>query len=464
MGLKSWRRLAIASAALYSAALVARAGPAPAGEAAREAPVRAQAALTKKPAVTRKGDGFEIAFAVGGETDVAVDVLDAGGKAVRRLGAALLGAKGEPPSPFKPGLEQSILWDGRDAAGRPATGGPFKVRVRLGLKAEFDRFIGWEEMLPLDLGMVMIQGIAVGPDRSLYVISNQGAVGSAGRSETRIWVLSKEGKYLRTIYPYPATMDPGKLRGAEFLSDEPNRLAPRIYDRVCPSYLPQMRAVLRQSMAATSDGRLVFINGFCTELYRFGPRCLLVMGTDGSIPRERLDGPTIGAGVVSGYTHLALSPDEKSAYYCGLNTGEYGKPQHVLSRVGLSVSDKPEAIFGKASQAGAGKEGLNDPRGVATDKEGHVYVCDFANDRVVVLEADGKYLAEMPVKGPEVISVHPSTSLRASSREPVERPQDRRCLRRVHARRPFDFAQGFKPRACRAASGEPGRSGPARAN
>ena len=50
-------------------------------------------------------------------------------------------------------------------------------------------------------------------------------------------------------------------RGVDFLSDQPNRLRPRVYDRVCPSYLPQMRAITRQSMAVTSDGRIVFING-----------------------------------------------------------------------------------------------------------------------------------------------------------------------------------------------------------
>ncbi|MHC4914878.1 MAG: SMP-30/gluconolactonase/LRE family protein, partial [Planctomycetota bacterium] len=354
--------------------------------------------FSKKPTATRAGDKVVISFALAGPTDVAVEVLGREGKIVRHLGGASLAAK-NPPPPFKPGLSQAIEWDGRDDRGKKAEGGPFSVRVRLGLKAEFDRFIGWTQSPPL--GYDLVNALVVTPDRKIYVISISRDAPRSGRSENRIVVLSPEGKYLKTLYPYPATMDPAKLRGVDFMSAEKNRLQPRVYDRVCVSTLPQMRAVNRQTMDVTSDGRLVFASGWGTELYSFGPRALMVMKTDGSIPRERLDGPNFGpgtsSGVKAGYTHLALSPDEKSVYLCGLAASRYGKHENVVYRAGLGIKDKPQVIFGKPGQAGSGKDGLNEPRGIGVDGKGRVYISDFGNHRIVVLEPSGEYAGEIPV-------------------------------------------------------------------
>jgi hypothetical protein len=381
------------------------------------APGAEKAKFARPPAVTRKNGGAIVSFAVAAPTDAEVAVLDAGGKVVRHLGGAALGAEKPPPPPFRPGLSQEISWDGRDDAGRqilspskgkPAAGGPFKARVRLGLKAEFDRFIGWRDVPPLD--QMRVVGLAVGPDRSVYVLSSHGLAPAQSRTENRLWVMSGDGKYLRTLYPYPAAADPKKLRGVDFLSEEPGRLEPRVYDRVCPSFLPQMRALPRQTMTVASDGRLVFSNGWSTELYKFGPRCLLVMNADGSIPRERLDGPVIDEEIAAGYLHVALSPDEKNAYFCGLHEGSSAKkPCHVVYRVGLGVKDTPQVIFGQSGKALSGRAGLNDPRGLASDDKGRLYVSDFGNDRVVVLDPAGKYLGEIPVKGPETIVAHPKT-------------------------------------------------------
>ncbi len=362
--------------------------------------------FSKAPTVARADGKVTISFAVTAPTDVAVDVLDAKGKVVRHLGAAALGAK-NPPPPFKPGLSQSVEWDGKNDKGEPVSSVGCKVRVRLGLKAEFDRFIGWKGAPPMNVATV--NGLAVGPDRNVYVISIDTAAPAAGRSENRLWVMSPKGKYLRTLYPYPATMDPAELRGADFLSAERGRLTPRVYDRVCPSYLPQMRAVNRQTMAVTRDGRIVFMNGWATELYAFGPRCIMVMKTDGGIPRRRIDGPNFGAGVKPGYTHLALSPDGKTAYVCGMATTRYGKAENVVYRVGLEVDDKPRVIFGKTGRPLGGKEGLTSPRGIAVDAQGRVYVSDAGNNRIVVLSADGEYAGEIPMTGPGVLAVHPAS-------------------------------------------------------
>ncbi len=368
-----------------------------------------ETAFATKPQAVRKGEKVTITFSVKAPTDASVEVVGQDGKIVRHLGGAALGAKNPPPPPFKPGLKQSIEWDGKDDTGKPVAG--TKVRVRLGLKAEFDRFIGWKKTPPLNYGL--INGMAVTPDRKVCVISSSSDLPRAPRAETRLWVMSKGGKYLKTLYPYPATTDPAKLRGVDFLSTEKNRLKPRVYDRVLAGTLPRMRGLTRQTMAATSDGRLVFTNGWGAELYGFGPRAVLIMNADGSIPRERIDGPVIAQGTWAGFLHLALAPDEKSAYVCGLlSKTRYSFPKksrNAVYRVGLGLKDKPEVIFGKPGQALSGKQGLTLPRGIAVDSKGRVYVSDYGNNRIVVLEAAGKYLGEIPLKGPGVIAVHPKT-------------------------------------------------------
>ena len=186
---------------------------------ALEAANAGEVGFTTKPKAVRAGDKVTITFAVSAATDVAVEILGTDGTIVRHLGGAVLGGENPPPPPFGPGLAQAVPWDGRDDAGKPVHAprkrgqapsvkgsDPFsglKVRVRLGLQAAFDRFIGWQDVPPLN--RCSVNGLAVGPDRRLYVISIDHISPPNGRSENRLWVMSPDGKYLRTLYPYPAT-------------------------------------------------------------------------------------------------------------------------------------------------------------------------------------------------------------------------------------------------------------------
>ena len=90
--------------------------------------------FSAKPTAARDGDKVKITFTVSAPTDVEVAVLDPAGKVVRHLAAGVLGAKNPPPEPLVAGLAQSLVWDGKDDAGKPPPATihspPFKVCVR----------------------------------------------------------------------------------------------------------------------------------------------------------------------------------------------------------------------------------------------------------------------------------------------------------------------------------------------
>ena len=79
-------------------------------------------AFTKRPVARRVGDRVRIAFAVNRATDVAASVQDARGRTVRHLAVGMLAE--HAPAPLKTGLEQDLVWDGKDDLGNVARGGP----------------------------------------------------------------------------------------------------------------------------------------------------------------------------------------------------------------------------------------------------------------------------------------------------------------------------------------------------
>jgi len=127
-------------------------------------------AFTSKPTVTKTADNkTRIAFAVDRPCDVAVYVENAKGEIIRHLVAGVLGKN--PPEPLKPNsLSQSIQWDGLDDDGKPATGGPFRVRVGLGLKASWGGTAFAEKDRSGPNHITSVHGLAAGPDGRVYAM------------------------------------------------------------------------------------------------------------------------------------------------------------------------------------------------------------------------------------------------------------------------------------------------------
>src|SRR5947207_1285680 len=165
----------------------------------------AQPAFTKGPTAIKTGDRVKIDFTVDRNTDVAVHVEDADGKIIRHLAAGVLGKN--PPEPLKANsLAQSLEWDGKDDYGKPAAGGPFKVRVQLGMKPEFDRFL-----LHNPEGSGEVSSVAVGPGGSLYVFhKDDTANGNMGGHKIKVY--NRPGKHQKVLLPFPADIDPKKVR------------------------------------------------------------------------------------------------------------------------------------------------------------------------------------------------------------------------------------------------------------
>ncbi len=230
------------------------------------------AAFSVKPTARRVGGSVKIAFALAGPTDVEVAVLDGAGKVVRHLAAGALGGRNAPPEPLREGLAQALVWDGKTDLGAPA--GPdlsrFTVRVRAGIGAKFDRFIGAD---PYNFGRVTSS--AVDEDGNLYVL---GFNGRLNQGHMVLRVFDKAGNYLREILPFPANLPKDALKDVARW-DEPARtfrpnnrrnLNPDFYGQPGSSNCPHYPMTL---VSASKTGGVVLV----------GKGRTVVLETDGAV-------------------------------------------------------------------------------------------------------------------------------------------------------------------------------------
>jgi len=161
--------------------------------------------FTQKPKVTKQGDKYVITFASKGKCDATVAILDKDGKIIRHLASGVLGANA--PHPFQQNsLSQKLEWDGLTDDFKKAPAG-CKVKVSLGLKAEFDKNLLWDphDVRPKKPSKKNPLFMATAKDGTRYVggvvSMNQNCVGRA---------FDKAGKYLYTFFP-PKAADVEKL-------------------------------------------------------------------------------------------------------------------------------------------------------------------------------------------------------------------------------------------------------------
>ncbi|HOX05975.1 MAG TPA: hypothetical protein PK280_06205 [Planctomycetota bacterium] len=378
---------------------------------AGEAGLPQQVSFSTRPTAAKDGDRVKTSFTVSAPTDVEVAVLDSGGRVVRHLVAGVLGGKEAPPEPLTAGLAQTVEWDGKDDAGKPAAGGPFKVRVRAGLRPEFDGFL-----LENPASTGSISSLAVGPKGSLYVFHHDPTtVGHWG--STKLKVLSREGKHERAVMPMPGNLSPEKAKAFGAFQSAEGDLVPRIHHLLRLTFYPDPAwRFPAQCPVVDSKGRVHWLV--------MGP-AVASLDPDGSAPYEAMAGPKLLADIkeltmANGWflnqsrPCLALSSDEKFLYLAGLTAGNpktkgalRGVP--CVFRIPLEKRDAAEPFLGKPGSPGTDKELLTGPRGLAV-AGGLVYVADGDADRVAIFsEKDRTLVSEIKVKAPDSIGVDPAT-------------------------------------------------------
>ena len=369
----------------------------------------AGATFTKAPSAERAGDRVKITYTVSSPTDVEVAVLDARGEVVRHLAAGVLGKNS--PAPLKPeALSQSLEWDGSDDAGKEAAGGPFKVRVGLGLTSILEDY-----MFDDPGAMRGTECLAVDREGNLYHSTNAGGVYAWNAPGMLMRVYDRQGKYLRTIVPFPANTPFEKLKGTgAFQAD--GQVYPVWHDIMKMRLYPGSETY-GHGMVVTSKARIYkLVNvsaGYQSQW------ALRVINTDGSIPSEvpilgPVFAPRMPTSPAGQRSWIRVSSDEKWAYASGLATREKEKDRklHAVYRAPLDAKSEGEVFLGSAAQSGDDERHFNQPKGVTTDGKGLLYVADFGNDRIQVFkESDGSLVGSVPVKGPTSVQVHPTTGV-----------------------------------------------------
>jgi hypothetical protein len=347
--------------------------------------------FTKRPSARRVSGNTRIEFAMDRGCDVEVAILDAKGKVVRHLAAGVLGAKNPPPDPLKVGLAQSLQWGGKDDSGKPVAGGPFKVRVRAGMGVKFGRLIGSS---PYQGDMEVVYGLggnslATGTEGKLY-IKMASMAGFHFGNPWQVRLFDRQGKYLRTVLPYPPSTPPSKATGFKTVDAGDGLLTPVTMGNWYPIYF-RFGHELHHRLV---DGCLVFRNADKDDTVNF-------LRTDGSnklskvsisIPYTRI--PWRGRDKIV-WRVVAFSRDGKYAWWVSDHaTGQ-------LSRRLLKKKDGAPQPYGKPL-------GSNRIADLDCDGKGNLYAADMTGNRIIEIGPGGAIKAQIKVPAPFKVRVSSS--------------------------------------------------------
>ncbi|MCG3179815.1 MAG: hypothetical protein BIFFINMI_02161 [Phycisphaerae bacterium] len=368
-----------------------------------------------KPTATRDGDRATVRFATKGYCDVTVAIEDGNGRILRHLASGVLGPNA--PEPFqKNSHEQVITWDGKNDQGKYlAAGVQPVVRVSLGLMPRYDRSLFWDPKKRVSVGgagaITTEDVIACPAPEGVYVYDGNGV--------DHLRLFDHDGRYLRTIYPFPAD----KIKDVKGLAwrDYPQGYArPQKNGLNETTFFTAGLGTNRKQFAvpaafamAVRDRRIALVK-----------LCLSRVATDGSSGGLDLSGPRTWFNTDKGKAwngdlstdtrscpySAAFSPDGRRLYMAGFSNYSRGWGGRGTKSWlgGVTVMDydgdaTPTVFAGQMDR----DSGLTP--GVACDDRGRVYVTDFIRNCVDVFDADGKLLKSVPVSRPVFVSVAPKS-------------------------------------------------------
>jgi DNA-binding beta-propeller fold protein YncE len=380
--------------------------------------------FSTKPTASKAGGKVKISFTVSASTDVEVAVLDSSGKIVRHLAAGVLGGKEAPPPPLKAGLSQSLEWDMKNDLGKPAKGGPFKVRVRAGMSVKFGRMIGGSPYTGGVVGMpyrAPINGLAADGKGKLFVkmMSSIGSHGNSGLWPWHVRRFDAKGKYEKTILPYPPSTPRDKTAGFSMITTPDGAFTPVNQNSLYGVFYSLGNEIGNRIV----NGQLVFHH---TERRRIN-----MLKLDGSNALKTIQMWSRQAKMKCARwldMQIAFDPQGKYVYYSNVaNTPYDGKkpsdidpkwPQGRIYRQDLSKPGSDPVKFFDFKLPDFAKKKYWMPSawdkktaaaGIDVDAKGNVLVCDLVNHVVHEISPQGKELSQTAIPWPDKVLVNRRT-------------------------------------------------------
>ena len=377
--------------------------------------------FTQKPELKAETNGATISFVVKDFCDVTIAVENSEGKILRHLASGVLGAKA--PEPFKKdSLAQSITWDGKDDQGVYADKNATKIRVSLGLQAEYEKDIDYSPYKQLSTLPI----IATSPE-GIFVQDSQGC--------DHVRLYKHDGTYEKTIYPFPSSQLPNvkglnkikspdgnhEVLGKESLykgtlltsgdNDGSGGPGGAMQGRAASSMAVKGKRIalinehLNRLTADGNTGDLPLKGGKTSEVFD------IVFHVDNQVEGSFIDRPQL-----LGPSSSAFSPDGKTLYMTGLIWtasigGVLDGSVHGVFKLNYESNENMSIFAGVNSKKEFGSDDTHftTPTSVDVDAIGNVYVSDFMNDRVQIFEPSGKLLKSLSVKKPAKVLVHQKT-------------------------------------------------------
>ena len=353
--------------------------------------------FTQKPAITKQGDRVTIRFASKDFCDATVVIENEDGTIIRHLASGVLGSNA--PKPFqKNSLKQTVVWEGKNDLGRYVDVlKDVRVRVSLGLRAQFEKDVNWHPKRRI--GLRKMPRITAQPE-GVYVYEGAGC--------EYIRMFDHSGKYVRTVCPFPS----GKVeevKGLPWYSYPDGHRSPKTRGYWRSSYMLGGEGRTDTAWATTADSFDVR-NGRIATVSAWG---LCRLNTDGRCGPHPIYGPKVKTPYPP--QSIAISPDGKVLYltgcYMAINRGQLGthlarvRFTHGVYRMAYGGKKPAKLWLGNARKSGNTASLFDHPSSVCVDKQGRVYIADNHNNRVQIFSKEGKIVKSLPVSGPAVVRV-----------------------------------------------------------
>jgi len=374
-----------------------------------------------KPSVDMQGDRVEISFETKSFCDTTIVIENSEGKIVRHLASGVLGTNA--PLPFqKNSKAQKIVWDGKNDQGDYIDNKErYSVRVSLGLKPQFEKNVLWSPYQ------------RIGSKTPILTACDEGVLVFDGKGVDHLRLFDHDGKYKRTIYPFPADKL-NKVNGLN-LHEFPQS------KQKLPLKNGHVQGTLLTSGYSSSGGDIFGTGRAAAAMASLGNQIVISesrlnwLGLDGSTNGKSLQGPSVTLTAELGTIHefrggsyeigprsMAFSPDGKWLYMTSFFWGFswHQGTFHGVARMATDSNEPPKLWKGSLKQTirrgdnwkretGEAPADFNQPMSVTCDSQGNVYIADYFNDRIQVFKQNGDFIRSIPSLKPTKVCVDPKS-------------------------------------------------------